>query len=194
MQPACLPLPMRVIRGSTYRDTRRLMQPPKVYRPIAAIAATAPVRLTVDGHGLTGDWLAWVIGTSGLQELNREPPRQLPHRVEVIDADTLEINGLSATGFKPAAGSGQLVYQPPVDLTGATARLTIREQEEGGAELLVLASGTGITHTAPGTLKVEIAADVTEGLSWTSAWYHLEVTFADGTVSRFFRGPVTVEQ
>ncbi|QRY79629.1 hypothetical protein JVX91_00510 [Pseudomonas sp. PDNC002] len=194
MQPACLPLPMRLIRGTTYRDTRRLMQPPKVYRPISAIAATAPARLTVDDHGLTGDWLAWVAGTTGVEGLNREPPRQLPHRVEVIDADTLEINGLNAAGFKPAAGSGQLVYQPPVDLTGATAALTIREREDGGAVLLVLSTGAGITNTAPGTLVVEIAPESTDDITWTSAWYHLEITFADGTVSRFFRGPVTVEQ
>lgn len=192
MQPACLPL--RLVRGATYRDTRRLMQPPKEYRPLTGISPTAPVRLTAPGHGLVGDWIAWVTGTSGLPDLNREPPRQLPHRVEVIDADTLEINRLSAAGFNPAAGSGQLIYQPPVDLAGATARLTFRSQEEGGAELLVLVTGAGVTTTAPGTLTVEIAAEDTAGISWTSAWYHLDIVFPDGTVSRFFRGPVTVEQ
>lgn len=192
MQPACLP--MRLIRGATYRDTRRLMQPPKEYRPLTAISATAPVRLTVPAHGLAGDWLAWVIGTTGLPDLNREPPRQLPHRVEVIDADTLEINQLSGAGAKPAAGAGQLIYQPPVDLTGATARLVIREQEEGGSQLLELTTGSGITSSAPGTLAVEIDAEATQAIAWTTGWYHLEVIFPDGTVSRFFRGPVTVEQ
>lgn len=192
MQPACLP--MRLIRGATYRDTRRLMQPPKEYRPLTAISATAPLRMTVPAHGLAGDWLAWVIGTSGLQDLNREPVRQLPHRVEVVDADTLEINRLSGAGFKPEAGAGQLIYQPPVDLTGATARLVIREQEEGGSQLLELTTGSGITTTAPGTLAVEIDAEATQAITWTSGWYHLEVVFPDGTVSRFFRGPVTVEQ
>lgn len=192
MQPACLPL--RLIRGATYRDTRRLMQPPKVYRTLTGISATAPVRLTVPGHGLVGDWLAWVLGTTGLPDLNREPGRQLPHRVEVIDADTLEINSLNGSGSKPSAGAGQLVYQPPVGLTGATARLIIREQEEGGGQLLELTSGHGITTTAPGTLAVEISAEDTQDIGWTSGWYHLEITFADGTVSRFFRGKVTVEQ
>lgn len=192
MQPACLP--MRLIRGSTYRDTRRLMQPPKEYRPLTGITATAPIRLTVPDHGLTSDWLAWVSGTTGMQELNREPPRQLPHRVEVIDADTLEINAVNAVGLKPVAGAGQLIYQPPIDLTGATARLIIREQEEGGDQLLVLTTGAGIDITAPGTLAVEISAADTAGITWTSGWYHLEITYADGTVSRFFRGPVTVEQ
>ena len=192
MQPACLP--MRLIRGATYRDTRRLMQPPKEYRPLTAISATAPLRLTVPDHGLAGDWLAWVVGTTGLPDLNREPVRQLPHRVEVVDVDTLEINRLSGAGLKPTAGAGQLIYQPPVDLTGATARLVIREQEEGGSQLLELTTGSGITTTAPGTLAVEIDAEATQAITWTSGWYHLEVVFPDGTVSRFFRGPVTVEQ
>lgn len=192
MQPACLP--MRLIRGSTYRDTRRLMQPPKEYRPLTAIDATAPIRLTAPDHGLSSDWLAWVSGTTGVQDLNREPPRQLPHRVEVIDASTLEINAVNAVGLKPVAGAGQLIYQPPIDLTGATARLIIREQEEGGDQLLVLTTGAGIDITAPGTLAVEISAADTAGITWTSGWYHLEITFADGTVSRFFQGPVTVEQ
>lgn len=194
MQPACLPLPMRIIRGATYRDTRRLMQPPKVYRPLTAVAPTAPLRLTVTDHGLAGDWLAWVIGTIRPPELNRAPGRQIPHRVDVVDANTLEINSLSGVGMNPDAGSGQLVYQPPVDLTGATARLIIREREEGGATLLELTSGAGITTPASGTLAVEIDADATQAITWTAGWYHLDITFSDGTVSRFFRGAVIVEQ
>lgn len=192
MQPACLA--MRLIRGATYRDTRRIMQPQKEYRSLTGITSTAPLRLTVPAHGLLDSWLAWVSGTAGLEGLNREPPRQLPHRVEVVDEDTLEINGLNGAGFKPSAGAGQLVYQPPVDLTGATARMTFRSEEYGGEELLVLTTGSGITVTAPGTLAIEITAEATSGISWTSAWYHLEITFSDGTVSRFFRGQVTVEQ
>ncbi|WP_448681358.1 hypothetical protein [Pseudomonas nicosulfuronedens] len=192
MQSPCLP--MRLIRGATYRDTRRIMQPPKEYRPLTAISSTAPVRLTVNDHGLTGDWLAWVIGTTGLPDLNREPQRQLPHRVEVVDENTLEINRLSGAGFKPEVGAGQLIYQPPVDLTGSTARLVIREREDGGNQLLEISTGNGITATGPGTLTVEISVESTEALTWTAGWYHLEVVFADGTVSRFFRGPVTVEQ
>ncbi|WEW97691.1 hypothetical protein P3T65_26255 [Pseudomonas nitroreducens] len=192
MQPTCMPL--RLVRGATYRDTRRLMQPPKEYRDIQAIDADAPLRLTVPGHGLASDWLAWVIGTTGLSELNRDPARQLPHRVEIVDADTLEINSLSGVGFRPIAGAGQLVYQPPVDLTGAAAKLLIREAEDGGATLLELTTGAGITHSAPGTLVVEITAAASAAIAWTTGWYHLEITFPDGTVSRFFKGPVTVEQ
>ncbi|MDF3932158.1 hypothetical protein [Pseudomonas citronellolis] len=190
MQPACIP--MRLVRGATYRDTRRFMQPRREYRDISAVEPTAPLRLSVPGHGLEGDWLAWAAGVTGFSDLNRAPGRQSPHRIEVIDDDTLEINALSGVGQKPAGG--QLIYQPAVDLTGATARLVVRESEEGGAELLVLASGSGITAGAPGTLVVEMPAVDTAAITWSAGWYHLDVTFPDGTVSRFFRGAVAVEQ
>ena len=190
MQAACVPL--RIMRGATYRDTRRFMQPRREYRDISAISATAPLRITVPQHGLVGDWLAWVVGATGFSDLNRTPGRQLAHRVEVIDTDTLEINALSGVGLKPAGG--QLIYQPSVDLAGSTSRLVIREREEGGGELLTLASGDGISAGAPGTLLVELAAEDTAAIGWTAGWYHLDVSFPDGTVSRFFQGPVTVQQ
>lgn len=190
MQPACIPL--RLVRGATYRDTRRFMQPRREYRDISAVEPTAPLRLSVPGHGLAGDWLAWVAGVTGFSDLNRAPGRQSPHRVEVIDDNTLEINAISGVGQKPAGG--QLIYQPAVDLAGATARLVVREREEGGAVLLELTTGTGITAGGPGALVIEVSAADTAAITWASGWYHLDVTFPDGTVSRFFRGAVAVEQ
>lgn len=190
MQPALMPL--NLIRGATHRDTRRFMQPQREYREISAITPSAPLRIAVPGHGLLGDWLIWIAGVAGFPDLNRVPGRQLAHRAEVIDEDTLEINSLSGVGLTPAGG--QVIYQPPVDLTGASARLVVREREDGGNELLSLASGDGIAAGAPGTLVVALSAEETAAISWTAGWYHLDVTFPDGTVSRFFRGPVTVEQ
>jgi len=108
MQPARIPL--TIIQGATLSDTLRIMQPRYEYRPITAIASTAPVRLTV-AHDLPADWLVWVQGVQGMPELNRAPRRELPHRVEVVDANTLEINALSAVGKLPSGG--QLIYQPP---------------------------------------------------------------------------------
>ncbi|EPM7285131.1 TPA: hypothetical protein ACKQBO_001087 [Pseudomonas aeruginosa] len=99
MTPACVPL--RVERGATFRDTMRIMQPSLVYRPITQIAPTAPVRLTIPGHGLPDTWLAWIDGVQGMPELNRARLRQLPHRVASIDDNTVEINLLSAASLAP---------------------------------------------------------------------------------------------
>src|SRR5690606_25260435 len=106
MQPACQNL--AIVPGTTYRDTARLMQPTFAYRAITGIAG-APAVLAVPGHGLGGDWPVWVRGVTNMPEINRAPVNQLPHRAKFVDAETLEINALSAVGLNPAGG--QLVYK-----------------------------------------------------------------------------------
>ncbi len=187
MQPARLDLP--IIPGTTYRDTVRLMQPRHEYRPITALGGS-PLRLTVD-HGLPGNWLAWVEGVNGMQGVNRST-RERPHRVTVVDAATLEINALSAFSLNP--GDGQLIYKPPVDLAGATARMQIRAGV-GGALLLELnTENGGLAITGPGTLTRTMSAAQTAALTWTDGVYDLEVEYADGTVQRYLQGAVTVSR
>ncbi|ENQ7722370.1 hypothetical protein R5H17_010390 [Pseudomonas aeruginosa] len=187
MKPACVPL--RIEKGATFRDALRIMQPILVYRPITQIAPTAPVRLTIPGHGLPGTWLAWADGVQGMPELNRARLRQLPHRVASIDDDTIEINLLSAVGLAPVGG--QLIYQPPVDLAGAEVRMQIREAP-GGTVLMTLALGSGLDLAGAGTISREISASATSELMWSSAVYDLDVTYPDGTVHRYYSGPISV--
>lgn len=179
MQPACQHLP--IVPGTTYRDTVRLMQPNFAYHPISGIAG-APVVLTAPAHGLASDWPVWVRGVTGMPDLNRVPPNQLPHRATFIDGDTLEINALSADGLKPVGG--QLIYKLPVDLTGATVRMRF---ERAGTELLVLNIGDGLAQPSAGTITRELTPAQTALL--TGAWtYTMDVTFSDGTVTRYFQG------
>jgi len=188
MQPAKLDL--HIVQGSTLRDTLRLMQPRYEYRPITALG-WSPLRLTVD-HGLSGDWLAWVEGVSGMQGVNRSPRTEQPHRVTVVDASTLEINALSAFGLNPSGG--QLIYKPPVDLSGATARMQIREQVGGAVLLELTTENDGLAITAPGTITRTLSATQTAALAWTEAVYDLEVQYPDGTVQRYLQGAVTVSR
>lgn len=186
MQPAKHDL--RIEQGSTLRDSLRLMQPRYEYRPIASLGGS-PLHLTVD-HGLPGDWLVWVEGVSGMQGINRSPRTEKPHRVKVIDPATLEINALSAFGLSPSGG--QLIYKPPVDLTGATARMQIRAQL-GGAVLLELTTENGaLAITGLGTITRTLSAAQTAALTWTDGVYDLEVQFPDNTVQRYLQGAVTV--
>lgn len=189
MQPAKLDL--KIVQGATLRDTIRIMQPRYEYKPITAIASTAPVRLTVE-HGLPGNWLAWIEGAQKMPELNRSHRTQLPHRVEVVDASTLEINALSAFGLLPT--DGMLIYKPPVDLAGAIVRMQIREQA-GGQMLLELSTlNGGIAITGAGTITRTISATQTAGLTWAEGVYDLEVEYPDGTVQRYLQGAVSVSR
>lgn len=187
MQPAKLDL--HIVQGATLRDTLRLMQPRYEYRPITGIGGS-PVRLTVE-HGLPGSWLAWVEGASGMPGLNRSQ-RERPHRVTVIDESTLEINALSAFGLNPSGG--QLIYKPPVDLTGTTARMQIRPQIGGPVLLELNTENGGLAITGPGTIERTISAADTAALTWTEGVYDLEVEYADGTVQRYLQGAVTVSR
>ncbi|WP_313105067.1 hypothetical protein [Stutzerimonas nitrititolerans] len=187
MQPANHNL--HIVQGATLRDTLRLMQPRYEYRPITAIGGS-PLRLTVD-HGLPGHWLAWVEGANGMQGLNRSL-RELPHRVTVVDAGTLEINALSAFGLAPSGG--QMIYKPPVDLTGAQARMQIRSGIGGGLLLELTTENGGLAITGPGTITRTLSAAETAALTWTEGVYDLEVEYADGTVQRYLQGKVTVSR
>lgn len=185
MQPARLDLP--IVPGTTYRDTVRLMQPEFVYPPITAIAAsTSGVRLTVD-HDLESDWPVWVRGVTGLSDLNRDPRSALPWRAKRIDASTLEINALSGAGLQPRGG--ELVYKLPVDLAGAAVTMRFTR---AGQEVLMLTIGSGLASPAPGTITRELTPAQTELLD-TGWQYTLDVTFSDGTVTRYYQGGQQLE-
>lgn len=179
MHSACQNL--AIVPGTTYRDVTRLMQPTFAYRAIMGISG-APTVLIVPGHGLEGDWPVWVRGVTGMQDINRAPVNQLPHRAKFIDANTLEINALSAEGLNPVGG--QLVYKVPVDLTGASVEIRF---ERDGTQLLSLSLGQGLAQPSAGTITRELTPAQTALL--TGAWsYTLDVTFSDGSITRYFHG------
>jgi len=181
MQPARLDL--SIIQGATYRQVLRIMQPVLEYRPISAIAPSAPVQLTVD-HGLPIDWPVWVRGVTRMPQLNAEPIRQRPHMATVIDAAALEINPLSATGLAPAGG--ELVYNLPVDLTGATAVLQVLDA--AGGELLNIVP----TVNAGGWIEVALSDEATAALTWGTGNWLLDISFSNGDVFRAFTGTAKV--
>lgn len=181
MQPARLDLP--IIQGATLRQVLRIMQPVLEYRAITAIAPTAPVQLTVD-HGLPSDWPVWVRGVTRMPALNAEPIRQRPHMATVLNASTLEINPLSATGLSPAGG--ELVYNLPVDLTGATAVLQVLD--DAGGELLSITP----TVNAGGWIDVELSDEETAALVWRAGNWLLDISFSNGDVFRAFTGSAKV--
>ena len=181
MQPARLDL--RVDKGATFRAVLRIMQPSLIYKAITAIAATAPVRLTV-AHELPTDWPVWVEQAQHLPALNRAPLRTTPHMARVIDANTLEINTINAASTN--AKGGQLIYQAPLELTGATAVLQLLEE---GAD----AGTLPVTVNAGGWVDVDLTAAETAALGWAARDYVLDITLASGEVLRAFAGTVAVE-
>lgn len=187
MQPARLNL--RINQGATLRKPLLMMQPVYRYKPIATIQATAPLLLTVEDHGLAGEWPIWIEGVTGWGELSRDKTRQPFHLAKVINPNTLELNAFNGTGR--TAGGGTLVYHPPVDLTGCTARMFIRDAS--GVLLLELTTENDrLVIAAPGRLIITLTATETAAITWTHGRYDLELTMSNGDVTRWMEGDVTV--
>lgn len=85
----------------------------------------------------------------------------------------------------------------PVDLTGATARLTIRTKQGLAAPILTdgdLTSADGLTlGDAAGT--VAILRSAAQTAAWTVGTYHyeLKITFADGKTRAMLQGLLEVQ-
>lgn len=188
MQPARIDL--RVVRGSSFSQTLQMLQPVFEYRPIESITAAAPISITTEQpHGLTSGWPVWIEGVrQGPARLNRSPS-ETPHVAQVTGDDTFEINAISAYGTAPA--DGMVIYRPPVDLTGSSARLQART--DTGVLVLDLSTTTGGITLNGGTLTVLLTPEQTQALSFSSASYWLEITDALGTETPWAVGTLTVD-
>lgn len=120
---------------------------PIVYAPITGIAQAAPVVFTAVGHGLVDGWRAAPVSVVGMKQINAKdsPPSDDDyHQVTVIDVDHVSMNDIDASLFSAYTSGGYLRYLTPMDLTGYTARMQIKDKV-GGTVLLLLE-----TNPAPG--------------------------------------------
>ena len=81
----------------------------------------------------------------------------------------------------------------PINLSGYSARMQIRETFDSTATLVSLASGSGITLGGTlGTIAVTIADTVTKDLPVRGCVYDLELVSSGGVVTRLLQGSVTI--
>lgn len=86
-----------------------------------------------------------------------------------------------------------------MDLTGYTARMSIRKHPESATALLALVSpasaGTGIDlGGTAGTVRTQISATDTAALDFYIAYYDLEIVSGAGKVIRLYEGRVTLSR
>lgn len=102
--------------------------------------SVSPVRFTVTGHGAPDGWRGAITGIVGPRELNAVNPNKLSesdyHQMTVVDANTIEFNGLNAAGLRAYQSGGVLQYNTPMDITGYSARMSVRARK-GVANLMV---------------------------------------------------------
>ena len=191
-------------RGETFSRVLRWGQPTFSYADISAATQAAPCVLTAIAHGLPDGWQFRVQGAKGMTELNS--PDGAYWTAKVRDPDTVEINDLVTKNARPYSGGGVLVYNPPVDLTGYSAALHIRESVTDAVPAVTLVSPnysplpTAGTVVNPGvvlddtanTITVQMPANTTAALAFDSAVYDLELVSADGIVTMVAAGKIRV--
>lgn len=182
-------------RGSTFEmDVFWAHESKLTYKAITAISlAFGAPRLTVTGHGLPDGWLFAITRVAGMKQINaaNSPPREADyHPATVIDPNTIELNGVDATGFSAYTGGGFIQFKTPVDFAGYTARMDIKDKVGG----TVLASSEvadspvniiAITQdVAASKLKLSISATDTASLAWKKGVTDLEMVSPTGVVTK----------
>jgi hypothetical protein len=177
-------------QGKTFQRVVRWETSPRVWKPITGIAQNAPVAITCTGHGVPSGWRVGVVNVLGMDDINalHNPPRDGEmHEATVGGVNTILLD-LSAAGFDPYTSGGYLVYWTPHDLTGYTARMTIKDRV-GGTVLDVV---TCVVDSAGFTTTLTIDAVTAAGFAWTRAVYDLELVSAGGIVTALLTGSIVV--
>lgn len=111
-------------------------------------------------------------------------PKPWRQKLEILQGQTLDDLKTWKAGDPPV----------PVDLTGCTARLQIRERIDSPGILLELTTENGgieLGGTA-GTIRTRMSAAETAALTWRSGVYDMEIEFPGGIVRRVLAGSAVV--
>lgn len=187
-------LTLKIQKGSTWARVVLWGVSPYIYKLITGVPQLAPLRLTVVGHGLTDDWRVAITDVRGMVELNSEanvPFISEYHQARVIDADTIEINDIDALSFHDYVSGGAIRFLTPVDLTGYTARMDIREKT-GGTLILSMTTTDGdiVISVLENKIFITITAADTGAVTQRRGVFSVEVEAAGGGVTQLMSGNV----
>lgn len=190
-------LDLVIEQGKTFSRTIRWETTPLVWKPITAIGQVAPALITAVAHGVPDGWKVAVTNAGGM--LNINAPHTPPWDDEfqpatLVGVNQVSLNAVSAAGFDPYTSGGYLVYYTPVDLTGYSARMKIKDQI-GGTVLasFVVQAGTGfVLDPTTQTIVLTIIATDTAAYTWTTGVYDLELVSGAGVVTAILSGAITV--
>jgi hypothetical protein len=169
-------------KGEAFRRVLRPTAKPYIYKPITAITRSAPVMITAPNHGLVSGQFVAIVSVKGMREINseldanREPVLTAYRKVTVVDPDTITINEINSSDFGTYTSGGYLQFLTPIDMTGCTARRSIKDREDGTLLLsLTTANGGLVIDNTAHTITEIIPASVTESITWRRGVSDLEL-------------------
>jgi hypothetical protein len=186
-------------QGATFNPQLKFSQPQFSVKAITAITKSGQAVLTATAHGLTVDWPVWIVGVLGMDQINhRADELRNPSKAYLgyfVDANTIRLN-VDSSRFAVYISGGELLYHPPVDLTGFTARMDIRGTLSSATAIHTLTTENGgiALGGVAGTIDLLIPAATTEGFDFGSAVYDLELISAAGVVTRLIGGAIVLSK
>lgn len=184
-------------QGTTFNPVLLYSQPTFVVKAVTGITKSGRAAVTVPSHGLTRDWSVYVVGIVGMDRLNHKsddlkvPSKAYLARYVNANSLTLEVDTSRMGAYE---SGGEILYHPPMDLTGYTARMQIRETLAATTTLVSLTTENGgitLGGTA-GTIELLIAATATDDFTATRAVYDLEVINGAGKVTAILEGSIVL--
>ena len=189
---------LTISQGRTFSLALRWETAPVIYKAITGISQTAPVRITVPAHGIPDGWRVAITNVKGMTAINADANKindRDYHQATVIDANTIEINDINASGFKEYLSGGYVQFNTPVTLTGFTARMAIKDKVGGTGFLSLTTENAGISlDEARRVITLNITAAATALFTWKSGVYDLEMVSGatPAVVTALISGRVTV--
>jgi hypothetical protein len=183
-------LNFKVYQGSTFNEVLRWESSKKVYKAIINITQAAPCVVTSTGHALPDGWRVKITNVGGMTDINSADTY---HVATKLTADTIELNSVNSLGFKAYTTGGVIEYNEPINLTGYTARMQIREKIDSAEVIKELTTENGgiSINTTDSTITLNISATDTAIFSFNTAAYSLEMV-SGGVVTPFANGNLTL--
>lgn len=170
---APIKLNLKVYQGSTFTEVLRWESGTKIYVPITGISKAAPMIVTAPGHSIPVGWRANISNVAGMKEANALTD------IIVTDttSDTVTFNDINSLAYNAYTSGGILEYNEPVDLTGYTARMQIREKITSDTVIQELTTENGYIEldTILNRITIQLPASITQNFSFTNAVYSLEL-------------------
>jgi hypothetical protein len=182
---------LKIYQGSTYIKVLRWENSTKMYSPITNISKAAPVVITASNHGIPEGWRTKITGALGMKEINTT---EYVIASEVT-SNTVVVNSINSLNYTTYTGGGILEYNKPVDLSGYTARMQIREKLTSTTTLdsLTTENGKIFLDNTKKTISIILSATTTAAYTFKTGVYSLELE-KDGIVVPLVYGSVSLDQ
>jgi hypothetical protein len=181
---------LKIYKGSTFIDVIRIESGTRVAKPIQGITRGGVTTIHCNDHGLPLNWRFKISGVLGTKEMNTSNYLFASD----VTANSIEISNLDSSNYTNYISGGYLKYNLPEALSGATARMQIRESKTSDIALLDLTTENNmlVFEPANGLIAIDISDAITSIANFKKGVYSLEIS-NNGIVSTILTGSIKVE-